>query len=88
MDIDGKDLGDAALQEMRKLSPTTAPQPMTDAVQNSLASIVPDLATGWSWNEDGTELTLPLHQGVAWHDGKPFTAKYVQCTWDMLTGKR
>src|ERR1700741_926311 len=55
--------------------------------QNSLESIVPDLATGWSWNEDGTELTLPLHQGVAWHDGKPFTAKDVQCTWDMLTGK-
>ena len=22
--------------------------------QNSLSSIVPDLATGWSWNEDGT----------------------------------
>src|SRR5262249_60075273 len=37
--------------------------------QNSLASIVPDLATGWSWNEDGTELTLPLRQGVKWHDG-------------------
>src|SRR5580704_1713347 len=31
--------------------------------QNSLASIVPDLATGWSWNEDGTELTMPLRQG-------------------------
>ena len=28
--------------------------------QNSLQSIVPDLATGWSWNEDGTALTLPL----------------------------
>jgi peptide/nickel transport system substrate-binding protein len=56
-------------------------------VQNSLTSIVPDLATGWSWNEDGTELTFPLHQGVTWHDGKPFTAKDVQCTWDMLTGK-
>src|SRR5437870_529845 len=55
--------------------------------QNSLASIVPDLATGWSWNEDGTELTLPLHQGVRWHDGKPFTAKDVKCTWDLLTGK-
>jgi peptide/nickel transport system substrate-binding protein len=27
--------------------------------QNSMASIVPDLATGWSWNEDGTELTFP-----------------------------
>ncbi len=55
--------------------------------QNSLASIVPDLATGWSWNEDGTELTLPLRQGVRWHDGKPFTAKDVQCTWDLLLEK-
>jgi peptide/nickel transport system substrate-binding protein len=58
-----------------------------DVAQNSLQSIVPDLAIGWSWNEDGTELTFPLHQGVTWHDGKPFTAKDVQCTWDMLTGK-
>jgi peptide/nickel transport system substrate-binding protein len=55
--------------------------------QNSLASIVPDLATGWSWNEDGTELTFSLRQGISWHDGKPFTARDVQCTWDMLTGK-
>ena len=55
--------------------------------QNSLQSIVPDLATGWSWNEEGTELTFPLRQGVAWHDGRPFTAKDVQCTWDLLTGK-
>src|SRR5713101_6359566 len=31
--------------------------------QNSLESIVPDLATGWSWNEEGTALTLPLRQG-------------------------
>ena len=55
--------------------------------QNSLESIVPDLATGWSWNEDGTGLTLPLRQGVKWHDGKPFTAKDVQCTWDLLLEK-
>src|SRR6266705_552086 len=58
-----------------------------DAQQNSMESIIPDLATGWSWNEDGTELTFPLRQGVAWHDGKPFTAKDVKCTWDLLTGK-
>jgi peptide/nickel transport system substrate-binding protein len=52
--------------------------------QDSLASIVPDLATSWSWSEDGTELTLLLRHGVTWHDGKPFTAKDVQCTWDLL----
>jgi peptide/nickel transport system substrate-binding protein len=55
--------------------------------QNSLDSIGPDLATGWSWNEDGTDLTLPLRQSVRWHDGRPFTAKDVVCTWDLLTGK-
>jgi peptide/nickel transport system substrate-binding protein len=55
--------------------------------QNTLQSIVPDLATGWSWNEDGTELTFRLRDGVLWHDGQPFTAKDVQCTWDMLLGK-
>jgi peptide/nickel transport system substrate-binding protein len=58
-----------------------------DVPQNSLDSIVPDLATGWSWSEDATELTFPLRRGVKWHDGKPFTAKDVKCTWDLLTGK-
>src|ERR1700758_2799876 len=58
-----------------------------DVPQNSLRSIVPDLATSWSWNEEGTELTLPLRQGVKWHDGQPFTAQDVKCTGDLLTGK-
>src|ERR1700751_2623277 len=57
------------------------------APQSSLQSIVPDLPTTWSWSEDGTELTLPLREGVTWHDGRPFTAKDVQCTFEMLTGK-
>src|SRR5437899_11948909 len=51
-----------------------------DEPQNSLRSIVPDLATSWSWNEEGTELTFSLRQGVKWHDGKPFTAADVKCT--------
>ncbi len=58
-----------------------------DVPQASMKSIVPDLATGWSWSEDGTELTFPLRQGVKWHDGKPFTAADVKCTWDLLQGK-
>jgi peptide/nickel transport system substrate-binding protein len=55
--------------------------------QNSLQSIVPDLATGWSWSEDGLQLTFPLREGVKWHDGRSFTAMDVKCTWDLLTGK-
>jgi peptide/nickel transport system substrate-binding protein len=54
--------------------------------QNSLSSIVPDLATKWEWSEDGKDLTFPLRQGVKWHDGKPFTAADVKCTWDLLMG--
>jgi len=58
-----------------------------DAAQNSLNTIVPDLATSWSWNADHTELTFKLREGVKWHDGKPFTAQDVKCTFDMLMGK-
>jgi peptide/nickel transport system substrate-binding protein len=51
--------------------------------QNSLQSIVPDLATSWSWDEGGTDLTFQLRHDVRWHDGKPFTAQDVKCTWDL-----
>jgi peptide/nickel transport system substrate-binding protein len=54
--------------------------------QNSLQSIQPDLATDWSWDEDRTRLTFHLRKGVKWHDGKPFTAQDVKCTWDILGG--
>ena len=43
--------------------------------QNSLEAIRPDLATQWSWNEDGTGLTFTLRQDVRWHDSMSFTAK-------------
>ena len=55
--------------------------------QSGMKSIVPDLATEWSWDDSGTNLTFKLRQGVKWHDGKPFTARDVKCTWDMLGGK-
>src|SRR6185437_4366937 len=54
--------------------------------QNSPDDIVPELATSWSWNDDKTALTFKLREGVKWHDGQPFTAKDVKCTWDMLRG--
>ena len=53
----------------------------------SAETLVPDLAKSWSWNENKTKLTFKLEEGVKWHDGKPFTAKDVACTWNMLSGK-
>src|SRR6516225_192922 len=53
----------------------------------SLDTVIGDLAESWSWDSTNTKLTFKLHQGVKWHDGQPFTAKDVQCTWRMLIGK-
>ena len=57
-----------------------------DVPQNRMDTIVPDLATKWSWNADMTALTFQLRHGVSWHDGKPFTAADVKCTWDLILG--
>ena len=47
----------------------------------------PTWPTSWAWSEDGKTLTFKLRQGVKWHDGKPFTAADVKCTFDMLLGQ-
>ena len=58
-----------------------------DVAQNSIDSIVPELAESWSWSDDKKALVFKLRQGVKWHDGKPFTSADVKCTFDMLMGK-
>src|SRR3974390_2480663 len=58
-----------------------------DVAQNSMDTIVPDLADSWAWSGDHKTLTFKLHPGVKWHDGKPFTSADVKCTFDMLMGK-
>src|SRR6266403_538182 len=55
--------------------------------QSGMQSIVPDLASAWSWDQSGTALTFKLRQGAKWHDGRPFTARDVKCTWDLLQGR-
>jgi peptide/nickel transport system substrate-binding protein len=45
---------------------------------------IPWLATGYSYNDDFTEATITLREGVEWSDGTPFTAKDVAFTLNML----
>ena len=40
--------------------------------------IIPQLATSWSWSEDGKTLTMQLREGVTFHDGTPFNAEAVK----------
>src|SRR5436190_18427006 len=58
-----------------------------DVPQNSLESIVPDLAESWAWSSVNKTLNCKLRHGVKRHDGKPFTSNDVKCTFDMLMGK-
>lgn len=55
--------------------------------QNSMTSIVPELATAWSWGDDGKQLDFTLRSDVTWHDGKPFSAADVVHTWNLLLVK-
>ena len=55
--------------------------------QNSMDTIRPELATSWAWDGAKTALTFKLRSGVKWHDGKPFTANDVKCTFDLVLGK-
>jgi len=40
--------------------------------------IVPQLATAWTWNAGGTEVTFTLRDGVKFQDGTPFDAEAVK----------
>lgn len=42
--------------------------------------VLPGLATSWETNEDATEWTFYLREGVTFQDGEPFTAEAVKAT--------
>lgn len=46
--------------------------------------LVPWQAEGYEYNDDYTELTINLREGVKWSDGEPFTADDVVFTINML----
>jgi peptide/nickel transport system substrate-binding protein len=53
----------------------------------SAEKVVPGLATSWEKNEDATEWTFHLRQGVTFQDGAPFNADAVKATFDYIIAR-
>jgi len=51
---------------------------------DDLETIVPNVAKGWEWNDDFTQLTFFLRKGHKWSDGAPFGAEDVKFWYDNL----
>lgn len=52
--------------------------------QNKELGFEPNLAHKWEINDDQTEITLYLEEGVKWHDGEDFTADDVVFTYKTI----
>ncbi len=44
--------------------------------------VVPNVASSWDINEEGTEFTFYLREGMMWSDGVPFTANDIVFWWE------
>ncbi|MEE9598489.1 MAG: ABC transporter substrate-binding protein [Acidiferrobacterales bacterium] len=51
---------------------------------DDLQTIVPNVAKGWEWNDDFTQLTFFLRKGQKWSDGAPFGAEDVEFWYENL----
>lgn len=47
---------------------------------------IPGLFKGWSFNEDGTEVTFQMRRGLKWSDGVPFTTEDIDFYWNDIAG--
>ena len=54
--------------------------------QESVDTIIPELAEKWSWQDNHRNLVFFLRKDVKWHDGKPFTSQDVKYTFDAVRG--
>ena len=52
--------------------------------QESVSTVIGELAEKWEWQDEGKALAFTLRKGVKWHDGQPFSAKDVKYTFDVI----
>jgi peptide/nickel transport system substrate-binding protein len=51
---------------------------------DSELNVVPGLAESWSFNDDATQLTFNLRQGVTFHDGSALTSEDVKASFERI----
>jgi peptide/nickel transport system substrate-binding protein len=54
--------------------------------QESVDTLIPELAERWSWQDNHRNLVFFLRRDVKWHDGNPFTSQDVKYTFDVVRG--
>ena len=61
-------------------------QPVFDTLlrMDENGELHPNLATSWEYNEDMTEMSMTLQEGVTFTDGTPFDAEAVRANWEYL----
>lgn len=53
-------------------------------IEPGTAEVIPELATEWTSNEEGTEWTFTLRDDVTFHDGEPFNAEAVCANFERM----
>jgi peptide/nickel transport system substrate-binding protein len=59
-------------------------EPMLRWPRDPADGVQPGIAKEWTWNEEGTELTLVLREGLKWSDGEPFTTADITFWWEDI----
>ncbi len=63
---------------------TEEPAIQWDAPDENTVNLVANYISEWSQNDDATEFTFTLREGLKWSDGAPFTTEDVQFYYDEI----
>ena len=62
--------------------------PRLCALDTTKSNLVGEAAQSWEFNQDATELTFHLRDGLTWTNGKPLTSEDVKYTFETIKNNR
>jgi peptide/nickel transport system substrate-binding protein len=99
LDGDPVRIVEGGLQEPRTLNPVLVDDPLAEELSQLIFSgltrmdpdsgeAVPDLASTWEADEEGTAYRFQIREDITWHDGQPLTAQDVEFTFELMMDNR